>query len=138
MKMPEDISASMLAPCGMNCFVCYKHLKNKKPCRGCWGEEAAKPEHCRKCDIKDCAIEQGCSFCFECPTFPCAIIKRLDKSYRQRYQVSLIENALQIKTAEVQQFLSEEKNKWTCGECGGVIGLHDGLYSECGKSMKGM
>jgi predicted ATP-dependent serine protease len=27
--------------------------------------------------------------------------------------------------------LREEKLKWTCAHCGGVISLHDGYCSEC-------
>ncbi|RPI92516.1 MAG: DUF3795 domain-containing protein [Chloroflexi bacterium] len=136
MKIHMDISTTLLAPCGMNCAVCYAHLRAKKPCPGCRGQDASKPEHCRKCKIKDCAISQEIDFCFECPAFPCATIKRLDKSYRQRYQVSLIDNAIRIKTVGARQYLIEEKEKWTCSRCGGVISLHDRLCSKCGKEMK--
>jgi hypothetical protein len=133
MKMAEEISATMLAPCGINCGVCYVYLRKKKPCLGCRGQEDAKPEHCRKCKIKDCALGQGIDFCFDCTSFPCVTIKRLDKSYRQRYRVSLIANAIRLKTVGAQQYLGEEREKWTCAECGGVISLHDRACSECGK-----
>src|SRR5512145_1677984 len=90
--------ASLIAPCGMNCGVCYVHLKKKNPCQGCRGQVASKPEHCRKCALKDCAQTKGIDFCSDCLSFPCAILKRMDKSYRLRYQVSLIESAIQRKT----------------------------------------
>lgn len=36
MQMPPGkIDVVMFAPCGMNCFVCYKHCLHKKPCAGC-------------------------------------------------------------------------------------------------------
>jgi hypothetical protein len=111
------------------------HLKKKKPCPGCRGQDASKPEHCRKCKLKDCATGQGLEFCFECSTFPCATIKRLDKSYRQRYQVSLIENAMRLKMVGIKQHLHEEKEKWSCSHCSGIISLHDGVCSECGKEI---
>jgi len=136
MKTNTEVTTTMLAPCGMNCAVCYVHLKEKKPCPGCRGQDASKPEHCRKCEIKDCVTSQGLDFCFECLTFPCVSIKRLDKSYRQRYQVSLIDNAIRIKTAGAKQHLLEEKEKWTCSVCGGVISLHDRACSECGKEVE--
>lgn len=126
------ITENMLAPCGMTCAVCYVHLKKRNPCMGCRGQDVNKPEHCRKCKIKDCVISQGIDFCFECPTFPCATIKRLDKSYRQRYQVSLIDNALRIKAVGAEQHVLEEKERWTCRLCGGAISLHDSVCSECG------
>ena len=130
--MVAKIPTTMLAPCGITCAVCYVHLRQKKPCLGCQGRDASKPEHCRKCKIKDCATSQGLDFCFECPTFSCATIKWLDKSYRQRYQVSLIENAVRIRTVGAEQHLREENEKWTCAQCGGVVSLHDRACSECG------
>jgi hypothetical protein len=129
--MIAKIPVTMLASCGMNCHVCYVHLRKKKPCMGCRAGGAGQPESCRKCKIKDCAVSYGVEFCFECPSFPCGTIKHLDKSYRQRYQVSLIGNAARIKAVGVKQHLSEEKEKWTCPDCGGVMSLHDGTCSEC-------
>jgi len=136
MKMVPQIPTTELAPCGMNCLVCYTYLRKKKPCMGCHGQDASKPEHCRTCRIKNCASNRGINFCFECASFPCPTIKRLDKSYQQRYQVSLIENAIRIKTVGAKQHLREEKQKWTCVQCGGVISLHDRVCSRCGKGME--
>ena len=59
------IDISMFAPCGMNCKVCYKHCYNKKPCSGCLNSDKGKPEHCRKCKIKDCINGKSLSYCFE-------------------------------------------------------------------------
>jgi hypothetical protein len=133
MKMTAEIEVQMLAPCGMNCAVCYAHLRKKKACLGCHGQEQSQPEHCKKCSLKACAQSRGVGFCYECSDFPCAPIKRLDRSYRQRYQVSLIENALRLKEFGAQQYLLEEKIKWTCPDCGGAVCLHDKICSECGK-----
>lgn len=54
MMKESDIEAIMFAPCGMNCKVCYKHCYHKKPCDGCLKSDRGKPEHCRRCKIKDC------------------------------------------------------------------------------------
>jgi hypothetical protein len=135
MKMADAIPVTLIALCGMNCAVCCAHLREKKPCQGCRGQDEAKPDHCRQCKIKACASGQGIDFCFNCAAFPCPVIKRLDKSYRQRYQVSLIENALRLETIGARQFMIEEREKWTCPACGGVISLHDRVCSECGKRM---
>ncbi len=41
MKMPnEAIDPAMFAPCGMNCLVCYRHCRPKKPCAGCRGGDS--------------------------------------------------------------------------------------------------
>ena len=67
MKMPkENIDTGMFAPCGMNCLVCYKHCYHKKPCAGCLNSDKGKPEHCRKCKIKECIKIKELSYCFEC------------------------------------------------------------------------
>lgn len=94
MKMPtEKIDTAMFAPCGMNCLVCYKHCYHKKPCAGCLNSDIGKPEHCRKCKIKDCIKGKGLSYCFECTDYPCKLIKNLEKSYNKRYQTSLMTNS---------------------------------------------
>jgi hypothetical protein len=135
MKMENEIPTAMLAACGMNCKVCYVHLKKKKNCLGCRNQDQNKPEHCRQCKIKDCAARQGVDFCVNCPTFPCAILKRMDKSYQQRYQVSLIAQATRLQSIGMQPYLLEEKQRWTCPHCGGVLSLHDKTCSDCGKAM---
>lgn len=135
MKMPERIEEIMLAPCGMNCAVCYKHVgakKHAKPCEGCLKGDVGKTERCRTCKIKTCAGEKGLTRCFECTDFPCQRIKNLDKSYRKRYNTSLVENGLTAKEKGVENFLASDKEKWTCLDCGGAFSLHDGICSECG------
>lgn len=135
MKMEASIPEMMLAPCGMNCYVCYAHLRQKKACMGCRGEDACKPNHCRVCAIKTCANDHHVTFCADCDAFPCQIIKRLDKSYRDRYQISLIANANRMKEIGIEAYLAEERAKWTCSHCGGVISLHDAFCSECGEKI---
>lgn len=136
MKFDAVISTTMLAPCGMNCSVCYAHLRPKKSCPGCRGHEDSQPAYCRRCSIRDCALSRRIDFCFECPSFPCPAIKRMDKRYRLRYRVSMIENGLRIKAIGSKRFLLEEKQKWMCAQCGGVISLHDRICSECGEAME--
>ena len=127
---------TILAPCGMNCAVCYAHLRKKKTCPGCRGEENNQPAYCRRCRIRDCAFRRGINFCFECTSFPCNIIKQIDKRYRQRYYVSLIENGLRIRTVGIEQFLLEEKEKWACTQCGGLISMHERVCSACGREIE--
>lgn len=119
MKMSEEkVDDIMFAPCGMNCLVCYKHCYHKKPCAGCLQSDNGKPEHCRKCTIKDCVEDKALKYCYECLDFPCTQIKYLDKSYRTRYGVSLIDNSLFIKENGLTKFMEQQKGKYTCPECG--------------------
>lgn len=131
MKMPEKIEPGMFAPCGMICLACYRHCYHKKPCAGCLNSDFGKPEHCRKCKIKDCAKEQKLTYCFECSSFPCKQIKALEKSYLTRYHTSLAENSNIVREQGIVEFLKEQREKYTCPECGGIISIHDGECSEC-------
>ena len=136
MKMATIIPEKMLAPCGVNCIACHSHLKKKNPCLGCWAQEEDKSKHCRECKIRTCMMKKGIAYCFECSTFPCEIIARLDKSYRQRYQMSIVEDAKRLKEAGSKRYLLEEKKRWRCKACDGIISMHDQACSDCGKAAK--
>ena len=38
----------------------------------------------------------------------------MNKSYVQRYGISLTDNAARLKTIGIKQYLLEERTKWTC------------------------
>lgn len=64
----------------MNCKFCYKHCYHKMSCAGCLDSDKGKPEHCRKCKIKDYIKETALAYCFERADYPCRLIKKLEKS----------------------------------------------------------
>lgn len=132
--MPEQSSPALFAPCGMNCLVCYVHLKSKKPCHGCLVDDIDKPERCKVCAIKACTVSKGLVYCYDCPDYPCKNIKNLEKSYTSRYKTSLLENSVYVRQHGLPAFFNREMQKWKCG-CGGVISLHDRYCSECKKSI---
>lgn len=66
---------------------------------------------------------------------PCKQIKNLEKSYNTRYSVSLQANSNFVKENGLSEFMKEQKQKYTCPQCGGIISLHDCECSECGKTM---
>ena len=132
----ESFSATLIAPCGMNCGVCIGHLREKDRCQGCNGDDAGKKKSCLVCRIKNCE-QRGTgagTFCFECAGFPCARLKQLDKRYRQKYGMSMIENLAVIREIGLEGFVLREKERWTCPECGGVICVHRENCIHCGRS----
>lgn len=131
-----DIDTTMFAPCGTNYKVCYKHYYHKRPCAGCLNSDKGKPEHCRKCKIKDCVKAKAISYCYECLEYPCKLIKNLEKSYNKRYQASLMENSISVKKHGLKVFMKEQKEKYTCSKCQGVISMHDKECSECQEPME--
>lgn len=123
----------MVAPCGICCTFCYVHLRKKKPCPGCRFSGEGKPNHCRKCKIKDCIDEKGLKLCSDCPDYPCLLIKRMDRSYRTRYKESLVKKMELIKENGMDNFLAAEAERLRCPHCRGALSIHDKLCSECGK-----
>ncbi len=115
-----------IAPCGMNCSTCLAFLRTKNTCGGCRGSDEAIWPSCTKCIVRSCEhLEKTESkFCYECQKFPCRRIKQLDKRYRTRYDVSFIENLLQIKTVGLEKFMESEIEKWRCPICGGTVCVH--------------
>ncbi len=86
---------SLIAPCGMNCGICYAYLREKDKCLGCMLFNAKEPVSIARCKIRNCEIIQKVKvkYCFECNNFPCKNLKQLDKRYRTKYNISEIENS---------------------------------------------
>lgn len=124
----------LIAPCGMNCGICIGYLREKNACGGCFKkDDDNKPKNCRSCTIANCdhlsRTESG--YCYECEIYPCARLKRLDKRYRTKYGMSMIENLDKIQKSGMEAFLSYEQERWTCKECGAVICVHRNFCLSC-------
>jgi hypothetical protein len=127
------INPSLIAPCGMNCALCYAYQRNQDTCPGCRYGAKSDSAYCQKCIIRHCgAVRSSASgFCYECERFPCARLRRLDTRYRLRYGMSMIENLSQIKAVGMEAFLKAQIKKWSCPECGGLICVHRGFCLKC-------
>jgi hypothetical protein len=121
-------------PCGINCEVCMRYLREKNKCPGCRVDDPNKLVTCNRCKIKNCEFfrNKNAAFCFECNDFPCDKIVHIDKRYRNKYNTSLIENLEDIKNLGIKKFLKNEEEKWTCSKCGGTISIHRGYCNNCG------
>ena len=123
----------LIAPCGMNCGICMAYLREKKKCPGCRVFDKNEPVSIAKCKIKNCKEldRNNLEFCFKCNKFPCDRMKHLDKRYRTKYHMSMIENLENIKKFGINEFLKNEKIRWTCSKCGGTICVHRGYCYSC-------
>jgi hypothetical protein len=112
-------------------------LREKSKCPGCRGTDVNKPITRVKCKLKKCKTltKNKLTFCFECKNFPCDSLKHLDKRYRTKYNMSVIENLENIKNLGIKKFLRDEKIKWTCTECNGTICVHKGYCYSCRKKL---
>lgn len=126
----------------MNCGVCMRYLATttglaqktgKTQCTGCRSQK----KNCAfiKGNCKDLR-EEKITFCFECPTFPCVRLEKLNKRYTSKYNTSLIDNLLQIKQVGIEKFVAKETEKSKCSKCGGTVSIHDGKCYGCGVLQK--
>jgi hypothetical protein len=125
--------ASLIAPCGMNCGICHAYLRNKNTCPGCRGDDTNKSASCLNCIIKNCEVFKpgSAKFCFECENYPCKRLKQLDKRYRTRYRMSMLENLESIKENGLSAFTENENERWRCKQCGNIICVHKGRCLQC-------
>ncbi len=125
----------LIAPCGMNCGICIGYLREKRPCGGCFKtNDDNKPNVCRSCKIVNCEFlaETGSGFCYDCKKYPCARLKNLDKRYRTKYGMSMIENLGNIKKFGIEKFVESEQNRWKCSDCGELLCVHRFSCLKCG------
>ena len=129
---------NLIAPCGMNCSLCvhYQMMKNdlkkqgfnRKYCPGC----IPRGENCTHMGDQCELLKNGrIRFCYECSDFPCRRLKGLDKRYRTKYHMSMIENLKDIQRKGIDTFLKSETEKWACPKCGEPICCHNGLCLHC-------
>lgn len=126
----NEFKKDHIAPCGMNCRLCMAYQREKKPCKGCRGDDKYKPNHCVKCYMKTCSNTKNnkYSYCYECDEFPCKKLKYLDSRYKLKYHMSMIENLNKIKEKGEKTFLAQEEKRWICKNCKSIICVH---YEDC-------
>ena len=110
------MKTSLIAPCGMNCSLCRGYLRDKNKCPGCRnGGKENKPKTRIQCKIKNCdqLKKNNRKYCSDkCEKFPCKRLKNLDKRYRTKYEMSMIENLNNIKQLGIRKFIKKEKKRW--------------------------
>lgn len=119
----------------MNCGLCSAFFRDRNKCPGCRVEDGRKPKTRVTCRIKTC-IERSGDFCTSCARFPCERLRHLDKRYRTKYGMSMIENLRRIDTDGLRRFLEQEKTKWTCPGCGSTICVHKAACLVCRREWR--
>ncbi len=134
----EKTTSTLIAPCGINCRLCQKYVRNKKACPGCRGVDSSKTKTCAACRIKNCEKlrEGGFKYCFRCDDFPCALINRLGKRYTANYGVSVFENLEEIQNHGIRSFVRKENKKWICSKCGEMLCMHKARCISCGHAWR--
>ena len=129
----------LIAACGMNCGLCIGFLREKRPCGGCFTQDDPnKPKSCRSCAIVNCTwlVDTEYGYCYECKKYPCTRLTKLDKRYRTKYGMSMIDNLNFIKENGMDKFLDNEQSRWTCKECNSGVSVHRDYCLNCKTELK--
>jgi hypothetical protein len=104
-------------------------LREKNRCPGC---NSPDRQHHRNCFLFSCGERKG-RYCSACAEFPCQRLAQLDKRYRTKYHMSMLDNLAAIRKDGIRAFVKAERERWTCKACGGTIDVHHSRCSVCGK-----
>ena len=127
--MKATTKISEIAPCGMNCRLCIGYVRAKDKCDGCL---TPNTKCSKQCTLRFCTKRKG-NYCdHTCVSFPCQRLKNLDKRYRTKYNMSMIENLAQIERVGIRQFVRNENTRWACPVCGAIVCVHRHNCMECG------
>ena len=137
---PRLSESELIAPCGMNCGVCYAFLRRRNKCAGCRADDRGKPKTRVACRIKTCEVRRsnGGDFCTStgCAIFPCERLRRLDMRYRAKYGMSMIENLGEIESDGLPVFVRKERSRWSCPGCGAAICVHKASCLVCQRKWR--
>jgi hypothetical protein len=111
----------LIAPCGMDCGLCFNYLRAENKCPGCFSGRKVSGA-CIKCGIKLSQKRKG-AYCYECDEYPCERLQRLDKRYKEKYGMSEIENLNTINEKGIDFLIKREEKKWANSE--GTFCVHD-------------
>jgi hypothetical protein len=133
--MTTRVNISHIAPCGMNCRLCIGYLRDKNKCDGCL---TPNTKCGRSCTLRFCDKRHGKYCDHSCPSFPCLRLRNLDKRYRAKYGMSMLDNLGQIEELGIRQFVRNENARWACPTCGELICVHRPQCLNCGTARQGL
>lgn len=136
LDLKDNFDAKLVSQCGINCGACVAFFgytmagkERLHPCLGCRTRKSLCAFIKKGC--KRIAEKKPVDYCFDCSDFACENLAKIDYVYRTKYEMSLIENLKFIKEKGMDAFLENEKQKWTCPKCGGVICIHTKRCYRC-------
>ena len=141
--MPQTkFTPELIAPCGMNCAICKGYLAYTHGVP----RQRGKVTYCAGClpRQKNCYIKRNCRklthrqirYCYECEALPCEKLAHLDKRYRERYGMSMVEDLKMLKAKGMDEFLKIKAEEYGCPRCGDVVCVHDRKCYSCGYIKK--
>lgn len=85
-------------------------------CRGCMSDDLFV--YCRRCEIRDCAIEKGYAGCHECDEFPCGYIEDFPMAVGKKVILRAVPYRREVGT---EKWIQDEEARYVCPECGNRV-----------------
>lgn len=155
----DSAERNRAAPCGLYCGACSAYIARQrddrerldaiakrigkvegwviKPdedlgCEGCLSSKLAIM--CRKCAIRDCAINKGYNYCARCPDFPCQTIINFNNDGRPHHS-EVLDSIRQQQQMGIDSWLEEQGKRWQCPACGCSLEWYDTRCPQCSATM---
>ena len=64
-----------------------------------------------------------------CSEFPCPLMKKHSKKYIKRHDLDTLSSAKRIKTTGIGKMMAQDRERWLCPECGGVVKFQNNTCS---------
>ena len=71
-----------------------------------------------------------------CAIYPCKRLKALDKRYRTRYHMSMLENLAFIQKNGLEEFIRQQNERYRCSRCGKLRTVHQEFCIYCAAMEK--
>ena len=131
--------------CGLYCGACPALVANEaeqvpetarrwdiKPgeplCNGC--KSGVESVYCQDCQIRQCAQDKQIEFCVECDEYPCQQMIDFRNDSHPHHSAVLV-NLSRIQKIGVRNWLTEQKSRWSCPECGTRFTWYDETCEQC-------
>lgn len=103
------------------------------PCHGCKSD--MPPKHAAQCTIRQCARGKSIEVCCECKEYPCPKLTAFRDDGRPHH-VWGIKNLETIRRKGLDKWLAEQRERWTCSNCGERFHYYSKKCARCGQPVR--
>ena len=110
----------------------------RETCLGCRSENKSQKRISKwSCELRKCCHEKmALNYCIQCKEYPCKNLVKLRNSHlddeRFEYRHKIFYNLVDIKKIGIDNWLEEQREIWTCSECGGTVAFYENKCHICG------
>jgi len=103
-------------------------------CGGCKSDSTYPG--CRLCKMRECAVGKEIERCTDCREYPCRIVaeyRRYTKFLPHAREMAASQDLM--KEIGIEKWLSRQKERWSCPDCGTLFSWYARVCSQCGRDL---